>query len=175
MDYTVHWNSPGQNIGVGSLSLLQVIFPTQESNPGLLHCRQILLTTGPQRDSSPTSKLLAVLLAQSCPTLCDPIDWTLREGNGNPLQCSCLENPRDEGAAVYGIAQQQQWQTGSCQASLSLGFSRQEYRNGLPFPSPGIYPTQGIEPGSSALQIDSLLFEPPGKSWSLMDSSYRGV
>ena len=36
------WNSPGQNIGVGSLSLLQVIFPTQESNPGLLHCRQIL-------------------------------------------------------------------------------------------------------------------------------------
>ena len=36
------WNSPGQNIGVGSLSLPQGIFPTQESNPGLLHCRQIL-------------------------------------------------------------------------------------------------------------------------------------
>ena len=36
------WNSPGQNTGVGSLSLLQGIFPTQESNPGLLHCRQIL-------------------------------------------------------------------------------------------------------------------------------------
>ena len=32
------WNSPGQNIGVGSLSLLQVIFPTQGSNPGLPHC-----------------------------------------------------------------------------------------------------------------------------------------
>ena len=32
------WNSPGQNTRVGSLSLLQGIFPTQESNPGLPHC-----------------------------------------------------------------------------------------------------------------------------------------
>ena len=36
------WNSPVQNTGAGSLSLLQGIFPTQGSNPGLLHCRQIL-------------------------------------------------------------------------------------------------------------------------------------
>ena len=36
------WNSPGQNIGVGSLSFLQGIFPTQGLNPGLLHCRWIL-------------------------------------------------------------------------------------------------------------------------------------
>ena len=36
------WNSPGQNTGVGSLSLLQGIFPTQELNPGLPYCRQIL-------------------------------------------------------------------------------------------------------------------------------------
>ena len=36
------WNSPGQNAGVGSLSLLQGIFPTQVLNPGLPHCRQIL-------------------------------------------------------------------------------------------------------------------------------------
>ena len=36
------WNSPGQNTGVGSLSLLQGIFPTQELNWGLLHCRWIL-------------------------------------------------------------------------------------------------------------------------------------
>ena len=33
------WNSPGQNTGVGSLSLLQGIFPDQGSNPGLPHCR----------------------------------------------------------------------------------------------------------------------------------------
>ena len=36
------WDSPGQNTGVGSLSLLQRIVPTQESNQGLLHCRQVL-------------------------------------------------------------------------------------------------------------------------------------
>ena len=36
------WNSPGQNTGVGSLSLLQGIFPNQGSNPGLWHCRRIL-------------------------------------------------------------------------------------------------------------------------------------
>ena len=36
------WNSPGRNTGVGSLSLLQGTFPTQGSNPGLPHCRQIL-------------------------------------------------------------------------------------------------------------------------------------
>ena len=36
------WNSPCESTGVGSLSLLQRIFPTQGSNPGLLHCRHIL-------------------------------------------------------------------------------------------------------------------------------------
>ena len=36
------WNSPGQNTGLGSLSLLQGIFPTQGLNPGLPHCRRIL-------------------------------------------------------------------------------------------------------------------------------------
>ena len=36
------WNSPGQNTGMCSLSLIQGIFPTQESNPDLLHCKQIL-------------------------------------------------------------------------------------------------------------------------------------
>ena len=35
------WNSPGQNTGVGSLSLLQGIFPTQGSNPGLSHCKPL--------------------------------------------------------------------------------------------------------------------------------------
>ena len=39
------WNSPGQNTGVGSLSFLQGIFPTQGSNPGLPHYRQILFTS----------------------------------------------------------------------------------------------------------------------------------
>ena len=46
--------------------------------------------------------------------------------------------------------------TVACQAPLSMGFSRQEYWNGLPFPSPGDLPNPGIEPGSPALQADSL-------------------
>ena len=41
------WNSPGHNTEVGSLSLLQGIFPTQGSNPGFLHCRQIFFNTEP--------------------------------------------------------------------------------------------------------------------------------
>ena len=51
------------------------------------------------------------------------------------------------------------------QAPLSMGFSRQEYWSGLPFPSPGDLPDPGIEPGSPALQADTLTFEPPGKPY----------
>ena len=49
------------------------------------------------------------------------------------------------------------------QASLSMGFSRQEYWSGLPFPSPEDLHDPGIKPRSPALQVDSLLSEPPGK------------
>ena len=49
------------------------------------------------------------------------------------------------------------------QAPLSMGFCRQEYWSGLPFPSPGDLPDQRIEPGSPALQADALSSEPPGK------------
>ena len=54
-------------------------------------------------------------VAQSCPTLCDPMDSSLH------------------------------------QAPLSMGFSRQEYWSGLPFPSPGNLPNPGIEPRSLTL------------------------
>ena len=49
------------------------------------------------------------------------------------------------------------------QASLSMGFSRQEYWSGLPFPSPGELPNPGIKPRSPALQADSLPTELQGK------------
>ena len=58
MDYSL-WNSPGQNTGVGCLSLLQGIFPTQGSNQGLLSCRWILYQLSYQR--SPLSSLDHVL------------------------------------------------------------------------------------------------------------------
>ena len=44
-----------------------------------------------------------------------------------------------------------------------MGFSRQEYWSGLPFPSPGDLPDPGIKPRSPALQADTLPSEPPGK------------
>ena len=136
------------------------------------------------------------------------------EGNGNPLQCSCLENPRDGGAwwaAVYGVAQSRTWlkrlssrssipetniisyinyipimkknlsfkrklfmsfffvvvvESLSCvwlfvipwtaahQPPLAMGFSRQEYCSGLPFPPLGDLSNSGIKlmpPASPAL------------------------
>ena len=48
-------------------------------------------------------------------------------------------------------------------ASLSMGFSRQEYWSGLPFPFPGDLPDPGIKPGSPALEADALTSEPPWK------------
>ena len=56
----------------------------------------------------------------------------------------------------------------SCQPPLSVGFSRQEYWSGLPFPSPGDLPYPGIEPVSPALQVDSLPSEPPQISEALL-------
>ena len=47
------------------------------------------------------------------------------------------------------------------QAPPSMGFSRQEYWSGLPFPSPGDLPDAGIEPRSAAFQADTLTSEPP--------------
>jgi len=49
------------------------------------------------------------------------------------------------------------------QAPLSMGFSRQEYWSGFPFPSPGDLPNSGIERRCPTLQVDSLTSEPPGK------------
>ena len=118
------WNSLGQNTGVGSLSLLQGIFPIQGSSPGLPYCRQILYQlshkgsprilewiaysfssrSSQPRNQTGISGIAAAAAAaakslQSCPILCNPVD-------GRPL------------------------------GSRSLGFSRQEYWSVLPFPSP---------------------------------------
>ena len=82
------WNSPGQNTGVGSCSLLHGIFPTQGSNPDLPHCRWILHQ----------------LSHQGSPRI---LEW-------------------------------------------------------VAYPFSGVLPDTGIEPGSPALQVDSLLAELPG-------------
>ena len=58
--------------------------------------------------------------------------------------------------------------TVASQAPLSMEFSRQERWSGLPFPSPGDPPTQGIELRSPTLQVDSLLPEPSGKPFRMI-------
>ena len=58
------------------------------------------------------------------------------------------------------------------QVPLSMGFFRQEYWSGLPFPSPGELRNPGIEPRSPALQADALSSEPPGNFQCHLGSPY---
>ena len=102
------WNSLGQNTQVGSLSLLQGIFSTQGLNPGLLHCGQILYQLS-HKGSSRILEWVAYPFSRgssqprnrtrvSCIAGRFFTNWAMREGNGNLLQYSCLENPMDRGA-----------------------------------------------------------------------------
>ena len=133
--------------------------PTPVLLPGKSHGQRSLVGCSPWgHKESDTTERLHFHFSLSC----------IGEGNGSPLQCSCLENPGDGGAwwtAVYGVAQSQtqlKWLSSSSslrnvcvsrsvmplsdpwtvahQASLPMGVSRQEYRSGFPFPSPGDLP-----------------------------------
>ena len=59
------------------------------------------------------------------------------------------------------------------QVPLSMGFSRQDYWSGLPFPSPGDLPNPGTKPGFSALQADSLQLSYPAKPYSGKGGRYK--
>ena len=63
---SVHADSPGKNTGVGCPALLQGIFPTQKSNPGLLHCRWILYCVNHQRSPDFLWLLIYFCLCLSC-------------------------------------------------------------------------------------------------------------
>ena len=75
--------------------------PTPVLLPGKSHGWRSLVGCGPWgREESDTTERLHFHFSLSC----------IGEGNGNPLQCSCLENPRDGGAwwaAIYGVTQSQ--------------------------------------------------------------------
>ena len=62
--------------------------------------------------------------------------------------------------------------TAASQAPPSMGFSRQEYWSGLPFPSPGYLPDAGIKPGSPALQADVLSSKPNRKQGTVHKKEY---
>ena len=85
------WNSSGQNTGVGNLSLLQGIFPTQGLNPGieLPYCRRILLPAEPQGKPKNIGVGQFSSVAQSCPTLCDPMNSSMP---GLPVHHHLLES-----------------------------------------------------------------------------------
>ena len=64
-----------------------------------------------------------------------------------------------DSAALWTVARQ---------APLSMGFSRQKYRSGLPCPPPGGLPDSGTEPMSSAVWVDSLPLAPPRKPTNII-------
>ena len=119
MDYTLPWNSPGKNTWVGSHLLLQGIFPTQGSNHVSCIVKQILYHWATREALlSNCSYFLRVLFLVggsdgkvSAYNTGDPgsvpgSGRPPREGNGNPLQYSCLENSMDGGAwkaTVHGV------------------------------------------------------------------------
>ena len=88
--------------------------------------------------------------------------WSAVEGNAKSLQYSYLENTMNSGGGGRCLVAKSCLtlaipRTVACQAPLSMGFSRQEYWSGLPFPSPWYLPYPGIKPTSPALQADSSL------------------
>ena len=117
---------PSQNTGVGNLFLLQGIFPTQGSKPGLPHCRWILYQLS-HKGSPRILKWVAYPFSRgssqprnwtrvSCIAGGFFTNWAIREvfhclpgeGNGNSLQYSCLENSMDGGdwcARVHGVTE----------------------------------------------------------------------
>ena len=120
---------------MGCHALLQGIFPTQGSNPGLL----------PQLEETP----------ETPPS-------SRAEGGMQDTQVRSLgqEVPQEEGMATHStiLAWRTPW-TVAHEAPLSTGFSQQEYWSGLPCPPPGNLPNPGIKPTSPvspAFQADSL-------------------
>ena len=128
------WNSLGQNTGMGSLSFLQGIFPTQGSNPGLPHCRWILYQ----------------LSHKESPRILEWIAYPFSSRSSRPkhqtgvscITCGFFINlaTREVWACILSHFNCVQlcttpW-TVARQGPLLMGFSRQEYCSGLPLPSP---------------------------------------
>ena len=99
----------------------------------------------------------------SCTTATEPVLQSQRTAATKPTlpRAQCSATRESVSCSVMSIFVTP-W-TVAHQASLSMGFSRQQYWSGLPFPSPWDLPDPGIEPRSSALQADALPSEPPGK------------
>ena len=170
-----------KNTGIGSLSLLQQIFLTQELNQGLLHCRWILYQLSYQGIPHPTPRVSpniiplcsALWLFRNKTNTTELIDWIYTVPG---VILGCFSSP--EISLLYPLkaidispskktslicaqlcptlCNPMYCRTVARQAPLSMGLSRQEYWSGLPFPTPGDLPNARIESASLALQVDSL-------------------
>ena len=146
-------------------SVLQGILPTQESNLGLLHCRQVFFTSLllepegkmkaqengmlssslPRQSRSHLKCWLACSTGDGCAGASHhPVSW----GSAREISRKGVRRRVKSLSPVRLFVTP--W-TVAYQAPLSMGFSRQEYWSGLPFPSPGNLPDPEIEPGSPAL------------------------
>ena len=123
---SIHGDSPGT--GVGCHALLQGIFPTQGSNPGLPHCRTIPYHLSHQFSS----------VTQSCPTLCDPVN---RSTPGLPVHHQLLE-----------IAQTHVHRVGDAISSSVIPFSScpQSFPASGSFPMSQLFTSGGQDIGASA-------------------------
>ena len=179
-------DSPGQNTGVGSLSLLQGIFPTQGSNGGLLHCRRILYQLSYQESfmrlrygvlrkfKTQLSGWIDLLTSKKVWTEVATADQlfhinqTLQTGEGLTGQ---LDHLGEEGPGYQLLASEVKVAQ-SCPTLCNRGVA---WLHGLYSPwnslgqntgvgslslLQGIFPTPGIERGSRTLQVDSLPAEP---------------
>ena len=122
------WNSPGQNTGVGNLSLLQRIFPTQGSNPGLPYCR--ILYQLSHKGSPRILERAAYAFSSgsswprnwtgvSCIAGGSFTSWAIREAWLQPLSTVILQSKKIKSATVIGIfvfllrwASRQAWREG---------------------------------------------------------------
>ena len=106
---SIHGNSLGKNTGVGCHGLLQGIFPTQELNWDLLHCRQILYQLSYQCFSCSSAGKESTCHAGD-PGSIPGWGRSPGGGHGNPLQYPCLDNSMDRRvrwAPVHRVAQSQ--------------------------------------------------------------------
>ena len=94
------------------------------------------------------------------------LHWGYIEWHHDYVRWGCVRAPLWLCLVVQSCPTLATPKTVACQVPLSMGFSRQEYWSGLPFPLPGDLPNPEIEPGSPVSQADSLLIELQGKPLS---------
>ena len=136
------WNSPGQNTGVGSLSLLQGIFPTQGSNPGLPRCRWVRY----QLSHKGSQRILEWVAYPFSKGSSRPRNWT---------KVSCIAggfftNQKTVYVRVYSFLKSLYWLCYNIASVLCFGFAGPKTWGIL-------VPWQGMEPSLPTLEGEALI------------------